>query len=212
MEFVWHWEQTPLEAWAGFTVRVGKASRTPEKIVALGELVEYSGFKCERYELEDGLTCQLAVSDRSSSRDIQATRREQPELPVSGDKRSGVIIFDGDRIVANFISDGDMFDHRYRTVVDAEYRRRGLAQRAVLEWYKHVRRPRIVSSQRLSPAGAKVFLSVHSAVYAWASQHGKSLPDKVLREMETKAETTQLVEAINRVESTGEPFVIGLGG
>ena len=212
MDFVWHWEQTPLEAWAGFVLWDGRHKNVPKRLVDTFDRVEASGFRCERYELGGGLTCQLAVSDRSSSRDVQATRAEHPELPVSGDRRSGVIIFDGERIAANFISDGNLYDHAYRTVVAPEYRGRGLAQRAVLEWYKRVRRPRVVSKQRLNVAGAKVFLAVQSSVYAWALQHGKAVPDKVLRELETRAETLQLKEAMARVQSTGEPFVIGLGG
>lgn len=198
----------PRELLYGSTLWSGKYQNADPRLVGIDETVEHSHFRCERYELADGFTCQLAVSDRSSSKDIQGTRVEQPGLPVSGDRRSGVIVFHGDRIAANFISDGNMYEHSWRTVVDADYRGRGLAQLAVLEWNKRVRRPRVISKQRLNPVGVKVFLSAQLAVYAWAVQSGKQVPEKVLRELETRAETTEIAEAMARVQKTGEPFVI----
>lgn len=200
---LWRWEQTPLEAWRGFRFWIPKPVPIP---------LEGSPFKVESQPLPGaaGLRFQLAVSDCSSTKDVQETRAAQPDLPVTGknDRRSGVLVLDGDRIVGGYVIEGFIYLQNYRIVVHPDYRGRRLSTLMVLEWYKRVQRPEIVAPQRMNPWGVRAFLSAQNAVYDWAVKTGKAVPDKVLREMETKAETNRILAVLAEVERTGETMVL----
>lgn len=220
---LWRWEQTPLEAWVGFKFWV-----PPPNASLLRE--EVSPFKVEPQPLEVGsdapdwarkLSFQFAVSDCASTKDIQETRAAQPYLPVTGaghDRRSGVLVLDENRrakklnpIVAGYVIEGALYFQSYRIFVRPEYRKLkpvGLGALMVLEWYKRVMRPEVVSPQKMNPWGVRTFLAAQHAVYDWAVRSGKTVPDKVLREMETRTETNRILEVLAEVERTGEAMVL----
>jgi hypothetical protein len=197
----WRWEQTPLEAWRGFTFWV-----PPPVEIRL----EVSKFRSEKQALDGapGLHFQLGVSDKSVTRDINETRVEQPDLPPSGDRRSGVIALDGDCIVGGYIIDGTFHLQSHRIVVHPDYRGRRLSALMVLEWYKRVKRPETVAPQKMNPYGVRAFLSAQNAVYDWAVRSGKQVPDKVLYEMKTGDETSMILSLLAEVERTGRAVVL----
>ena len=194
-ELVWRWQQTPIEGWRGTTIWIPP----PAKIS-----LEVSGFGVERHALEGfpQLSYELAVSDCSATEAIKRTRAGQPELPISKDKRSGVLVFEQEHIVAGFVINGNRVHQSYRIVVRHDYRGHGLAKRMMLEWYRQVKRPVGIAPQKMNPLGVRTFLAGLHLAYAWAVETGQEVPDKVLSEMASKEETRRILGILAKVEAS----------
>lgn len=165
-------------------------------------------FLCEHTPLHDGYSYQLALSDISSSTGIRFLREQQPELPLSGDRRSGVVIFHGDRIVASAIIEGFTVFSDMKVAVHPDYRGQGLGTRSLLEWFKTVQRHPVLGVRKVTPNGFRAIIKALTDTYAWAVEQGKTVPDKVLREMETGEEMASIRSQVERVELTGEHRIV----
>jgi GNAT superfamily N-acetyltransferase len=164
---LWRWEMTPREYMAGYTY-------IPEGIAA-HLVLETKPFLCPRLPLEGTeYTYQLAIAESSPSPDIRLKGQNQ-DLPRSGDDRSGVLIFHGDRIIASTV-----FMAHHATVVHPDYRGQGLAHRMLFEWESRTKRV-AVAIHRITLATAKVLLRSHREVVERAAAEGKPVPERVIR-------------------------------
>jgi GNAT superfamily N-acetyltransferase len=205
-DLVWRWEVGIWDLWKGFKFW------TPPSLKPLPQEV-MPFMVCPRTPLEgyDGLEFQLGVSDRSCTKEVRELREAQPDLPTTGprDTRSGVMVLAGDLIVASYTMEGKRYLQDYRIVVHDDYKRKGLATRMLLEWYKVTKVPSSYSRQRMNVHAVPTFLSGAHATYTWAVEQGKDVPDHILREMETKEETTRILELLDEVKTTGKPAIVG---
>jgi GNAT superfamily N-acetyltransferase len=204
-ELRWRWELGIWDTWEGFKFLVPPNVPIPIEAIPFME--------CPRTPLEgyDSLEFQLGVSTCSSTVDIHTLRNALPDLQGTGqkDRRSGVVVLAGDEIVANYVIAGNRYHQNFRIVVRDDYKRRGLATRMLLEWHKVTPTQLNRSKQRMNPWAVPTFLSGIHAAYAWAVDQGKEVPDNVLREMETKEETTRILELLDEVKATGKPAIVG---
>jgi GNAT superfamily N-acetyltransferase len=177
---LWRWEMTPAEYMAGYeyiTEALGRSSK-----------LETTPFECPRLPLEGTpYTYQIAVSDRSPSIDIRAIARHHPELPRSGDDRSGVLVLDGDRVIASV-----MFMKDHPMCVHPDYRLQGLASRMFVEWDSRTKRL-WVSPHRITLASAKVLLRSHRKVVERAVEEGKPVPERVIRAIHEGTEAAEIL-------------------
>lgn len=169
--------------------------------------LETKPFDCERLPI-DGLEYQVAVSDCSASLDAKAIRAGQPDVPISGDRRSGVLLLDGNKIVGGMVIKGFKVHENYTLIVHEDYRGQGWGQRMIERWLRHVKRRKAIVPQNGSPIALRTFLASLNRVYTWAVDSGLFVPPKVREEMETQVETNRLKEIASEVERTGEPIRI----
>lgn len=174
------WEMTPSEYAAGFTY----VSDTKTADLRL----ETTPFPCPRLPLSGTeYTYQIAMSAQSPSYAVQAIAGLNPEIPVSGDQRSGVLVFHGDTIIAsaNFVA-------THNTVVHPDYRNQGLATRILLEWIVLVKRP-FVSIENITLVAVKALLRAHREAVERAVAAGKPVPERVIRAIQEGAETAAIL-------------------
>jgi len=108
-------------------------------------------------------------------------------LPRSGDQRSGVLVFDGDKIIASAI-----FLATHSLVVHPDYRNQGLAARLFLEWHAATKRP-FVSIHNITLATVKTLLRAHREVVERAVAAGKPVPKRVISAIQDGAETAAIL-------------------
>jgi hypothetical protein len=199
----WHWELTPREALGGYIIRV-----PPQRPL----LRETKPFALPYESVEGtGLRLQWGVSSRSLCLDVKAIREFAPQLPDSaadGDRRSGILFFDGDTLVGYYVILGFSLSSDHRVWIHEDYRGSDLGQRVLLEWQKRVPRCQTKDPQKLNPGGAKTFLRVRSKLYRWAIDQGYDVPDKVRRELDTGAEAAAIDAKIALVLETRKPQTI----
>jgi len=183
----WRWELTPSELLAGFTYV--PASKTAHLTL------DATPFPCPRLPLEGtDFTYQLALSAKSTALDIQALRGQHPELPVSADPRSGILVYHGDRVVASLTVPGK--SGGYHFFVQDEYRNQRLAFRMLVEWCGQTKRPRALSYQPLTPLSARALLAAHREVVERALAAGKPVPDRVVQAIQEGEETATILRQL----------------
>jgi hypothetical protein len=199
-EQFWNWELTPAEIFSGVTF--GKSGPVRE----LG--LEIKPFACEKRVLEGTpFEFQLALSDSSVSPEIQRLRRTHPELPLSGDRRGGVLVFDGPKIIGNCIVPGLQTYPGYRMVVHTDHRQQQLAFRMLLEWCRHTKRPRSLPLTGVTVISSKAWLAVHSELVKWAVKTGRHVPEHVLTALASGEEARRILQRATEVENIELPPV-----
>jgi hypothetical protein len=197
---IYRWLLTPRELFEGFHfIKSGPASRISLEVLP---------FACERHPLVGTpYEYQLALSDSSVSEDIKFARAASPELPLSGDRRSGVLVFDGPKIVGSLVIPGNLATHGYKIVVkpapDDEargYRREGLAVRMITEWCWDTKRPRVIPNQGITLYAAKALIAAHRVCVARAVERGLPVPQRVLDAVASGDEAAQVVRDAQVVE------------
>lgn len=207
----WHWNLTPLEALGGYEIRIPlvPAALVTERLPMVG--LPYLPFG-------DGLMFQYGVSSLSLAPDMIQVRCFTPGLPDPGEhrkeRRSGILVFDGDQVVGYYIIDGmrSRPQPEHRVWVDPDYRgtKKGAGQmgaRILLEYQKWIPRCHAVG-QQLNPRGCETFLAVRPMLYQWAEAQGKRLSSKVRRELETGEEDSKIRRKIAQVRNTGISQII----
>jgi hypothetical protein len=189
----WRWELTPRELLGGFEL----VDAEP-----VGSLAECRPFACAQLPLDGTpFRYQLALSDRSLARDVVLIRAAQPELPLSGDRRAGVIVLDGEQIVASLVIPGNLVPQGYRlwvrpgSVSTPTYRRQGLAFRALVEWCCQTRRPPVLTGQKITVPAARALLAAHRVVVERAVRAGIPVSRRVVEAVEAEEETPWLSKA-----------------
>jgi GNAT superfamily N-acetyltransferase len=198
VEQFWNWELTPAEIFSGVTF--GKS----EPVRKLG--IEVKPFACEKQALEGTpFEFQLALSDSSKSPEIQRLRRAHPELPLSGDRRGGVLVFDGPKIIGNCIVPGLQTYPGYRMVVHPDYRQQQLAFRMLLEWCRYTKRPKTLPLTGVTVISSKAWLAVHSELVKWAVKTGRHVPEHVLAAIASGEEARRILQRATDVENMELP-------
>lgn len=148
-------------------------SRFKPDILGIGNRTRVApqGFGCPRVPLDGtGFTYQLAVS-RKAQTDVGGDG-----LPDSGDSRSGVIVFDGDRIVSSYVASA-ISRHRH-LAVDKAYRGQGLGVLMVELWMREATFSR-ASIGLISYRSASIAVESYRRAVAWAVDSGKDVPADV---------------------------------
>jgi hypothetical protein len=189
----WSWELTPNELFAhGTFIPTEKASMLT---------LETRPFTCAKKPLEGtAFSYQLAVAERSRSLYLREVRRLHPELPVSGDERSGVIVFDGDLLIAAMIRPGLNMRHGGRSFVLPTYRRLGLSRRISAEFRYHIPFSPADARLQYTPPSTRSALASHKIVVLRAVQEGKPVPSRVLEAVTAGDEAARLIEEADRVQ------------
>jgi GNAT superfamily N-acetyltransferase len=183
----WRWELTPSELLAGFSYV--PSSKTAHLVL------DETPFLCPKLPLEGTeFTYQLALSANSKALDIQALRDHHPELPVSKDPRSGVLVFHGDRVVASLIVPGKAGGYHF--VVHPEYRSQRLAFRMLVEWCGQTKRPRALRHQPLTPTSVRALLAAHREVVERALLVGKPVPDHVVQAIRSGKQAASILKGL----------------
>lgn len=191
-------ELTPRELFAGFRF----IQSAPAKRLSV-EALPFTGPKLDLGGTP--FSFQLAVSNRSVSQNIQAIRAGQPELPVSGDRRSGVIVFNGAEIIGSLVIQGNLTGQGYRMAVSSPYRREGLAHKMLVEWCWSTKRVRTLPDQGITVYAAKALLSAHREIVARAVALGMPVTGRVREAVESGAEAEQIIREAMLVESLVRP-------
>lgn len=187
------WELTPRELFNGFHfIKSGPARGLP---------VEVLPFKCVKQPL-DGTPYefQFAVSDTSVNPEIKFAREAGPGLPLSGDRRSGVLVFDGSEIIGSLIIPGNLVTHGYRATVKPAHRQKGLAVRMIVEWIWATKRSLSIPKQGITLYAAKALLAAHKLCVARAVERGLPVPQRVLDAVSSGEEAAQVVRDAQVVE------------
>jgi len=193
-QMCWRWELTPAELFAGFSF----IKSEPAKDLAL----ERRPFDGVPYHTLEGTSFvyQLAISDRCVTADMLAIRRVQPQLPVSGDRRSGVLVFDDGRIIGACVIPGLQVLQGYRMVVHPDYRQHGLAFRMLVEWCWQTKRQKVLPTQGVTLNSAKALLKSHKIVVERALAKGFPVPSQVTQTVERGEEAARIIKEATRIE------------
>lgn len=186
------WTQTPKE-WFSCIV----PTHTQDNNVTL----EVLPFKTNKKPLEGtSYTYQLALSDSSVSHDAQQLHKARPRLPLSGDRRCGILVFDGQKIVASYVIPGHSEHAPRRVIVHRDYRGQKLAQKMLEQWYKEV--PTIVgaSKQPINVAAIKTFLAAIKNVVAWAATKDLTMDPQVRDAWASGAEAAEIIAKVQAAE------------
>lgn len=170
----WRWELTPAELLSRF--KISDSEDLPVRI-------ETKPFTCKKLPLEGTpYFYQLAVSRRSLDKNMISVRRGQPELPESGDRRSGILVFCEDKIIASCVIAGLQPNEGYRLVRLAQHVGQGLVKKMLTEWLWQTKTSRVavLPIQTITRKSAKALLVGHKALVLRAIKEGLPVPAAVI--------------------------------
>lgn len=198
----WHWELTPAEILHGCLIGKSPAGANPLPQLAFScpklavpapapepapEVEGESGAEPVSVEPApvlppspfEGITYQLALSRRSAASEARELCQQHPDVPDSGDERSGVLLFAGEQLIGSFEI------HKpwtFSLAVDEKYQGKKLGQLMLLLWFQNVKCPTgsIFRNQLLSKDSVKVFQQAHAELLDWAQANGHEVPKRVL--------------------------------
>jgi hypothetical protein len=187
------WELTPRELFEGFNfIKTAPAKDLPSEVLP---------FKCERQLLEGTpYEFQLAVSDRSVSQEVQFAYEADSSLPLSGDRRAGVLVFAGQEIIGGLIIPGNLAHNGYKITVKPGHRQEGLAVRMITEWIWATKRSPTIPKQGITLYAAKALLAAHKVCVARAVERNLPVPQRVLDAIAYGEETAQVLQEAQAVE------------
>jgi len=197
---IYVWEQTPKE-W--FTcIRPVPSHRTADTVT-----VEATPFVCAKKRLlGTNFFYQLALSESSLAEDVRAIRQACPTLPLSGDTRSGVLIFDGNKIIASYLFPGTYTRNERRLAVHPDYRGQGLAKLMVSQWQREVPTVDTIPPQTVNVAAVRTMFSAIKMTLAWAVSSGKVVPQRVRDAWSAGTEEAEILAELLKVEqASGSP-------
>jgi hypothetical protein len=199
-ELSWYWERLPAQLFDRgqfFFIGSRKLSGRINQ--------EVRPFSASKLPLSDTpFFYQLALSNRSVAVEVRDLHFAQPEIPLSGDRRAGVLVFDGEQIVGSLIIQGHIVGEGYKMVVNPKYRQQGLANRLLVEWCWQTKRRRVLPRQGITLLSAKALLSAHKTVVERAVQAGCPVPKQVLGAVALGRESARIVEEASRAEVKAE--------
>ena len=218
VDLVWRWEQTPFQHFDNYVFRIREVP--PERELQpqdkpLHSRSPLTGAIPQHSLPGTKLSFQVAVSGNTLNREAQAIRAAQPELSVSGDGRTGLVLFDGPHIIGSFLhSTGGLFEEDSILAVTRNYRGDRpefgrLSQRILLEWQKRVMRTPTRFQERLYWWSVKPFLLAHRDLCQWAVDSGKPVPEAVRAELKSGAQFQFLLEKLETAKQTGWSYIVG---
>lgn len=188
--FVYYWTLTPKEL---LSCLVPVNSRDRSRIS-----LPVASFKLPKLSLVGtSYTYQLGVSANSLSEDMKGILKEFPGIPVTGDRRSGILIYQGSKIIGSYLIPGSYTKDFRLIYVHEGFRKQGLGTRMVEQWYREVPRAMSLSKQLVNVMAAKTFLKAHANVVRWAVAEGKDVPQRVQDAVNSGAEAAEILARLN---------------
>lgn len=183
-ETAWVWERLPTE----ILERSVLARNAPSSL-----LVDQRPFASQRIELDDELSYQLALASHSNP-NAKILRSLHPDLSLSGDSRSGVLLYQNNIAVGSLIVNSS---GGYSVSVLPEHRELGHAQRMFELWYKKVR---IIldSTHIINAGGLGAFLAAHEGSVKSALAIDAPVPKNVWRSIETGSDADKLFSRVRK--------------
>lgn len=134
-----------------------------------------------RVPFRDGLKAQIAVAQRSFNNHIKALRADNPDQPISGDRRSGILVFDGDRIVASLTSAGrSSAKVDFIMFVDEDRQGHGLAVDMWVAWNMAFCEYNVLPRNVETVAARKILIKAHRRIVELAVERGETVPQYVI--------------------------------
>lgn len=193
----WRWEMTPAEIFGGF-----KFSKTSYITIGIPKMPFRAAVP--HMPLPDSFfTFQLALGDASVSAEIIGIRNEQRELTRVPGRRSGVHVYDGERLVASLEIDGMRHTGGYEMFVLPRYRSMGLGAKILTEWCYRTCRPLFeVPRQSITLPSTLALLAAHRNVVLRAQLAGRVVPQRVINAIDCGEEAAQILKEAERVEKS----------
>lgn len=194
MQIDYRWMVTPAELFACFV-----PTHTADNALTVPTL----GFPGGRKKPLSGTPYlyQLGVSDTSVAVDIKPVLAAFPDLPTTGDSRSGVILYHGNIIIGAYTIPGQVTNNLRRIVVREGYQGQGLATRMVEQWFREIPGPLNMPRQPINVRAVKAFLTAHKNLVEWAVANGKPVPQKVRDAVASGAEAEGILKRLVPVEN-----------
>jgi hypothetical protein len=185
------WELTPSQLFACFAF-VKSGVTVP---------MEVKPFTSPHQPLEGTpYTYQIGLAAAPRMQYLQTMKSTALTAPLSGDNRSGVLILNGKQVIASCIVPGVYTTDPYSLVVDASYRRQGLATRMVEMWLRTMRHNDAIPMQHINANAARTFLKAHANVVTWAKAQGKQVPPEVILAIARGGEAAEILRRAAQVE------------
>ena len=197
MATVYRWTLTPKELYSCF-----KPIKSGESRVVL----PVKPFKGPRRPLEGtSYSYQLGVSDTSAAVDIAPIYREHPNLPLTGDRRAGILVYNGNLIIGAYLVMGNVARDSRRIIVREKYRGQDLAARMIEQWFREVPGATEIPRQPINVMAVRAFLKAHTNAVNWAIAKGKDVPKKVRDAVASGKEAEEILKGLSAVEKAPVP-------
>lgn len=175
----WRWEIAAEPAFAN--IKFIRSARAHDRPNRLPEPFDLDFKRNPDHPLGDtGLTYQAGLSPISQQPDVALLLAAYPDLPKTGDHRSGLLACDGKKVVGGYYMIGSPTRSPWVFYVHPEYRGKGLAREMVLQWNKITPRLIVQPHRIMSYSAGCVFMSAYLATIEWALQAGKDVPQEVI--------------------------------
>jgi hypothetical protein len=194
MTLVYRWAQTPKELFDCFA---------PVNSQEVRVVLPTTPFKLPKRPLAGTpYLYQLGMSDTSVAQDAILMHKECPSIPLTGDRRTGILVYHGNLLIAAHIIPGNLNREPRQIIVREGYRKQGLGSRMVEQWYREVPGVLDVPKQPISIMAAKTFLKAHEMVVRWAITNGKDVSQKVKDAIANGKEKAEILAKLNLVENS----------
>jgi hypothetical protein len=155
---------------------------------------------------------QIGVSDTSVAVDIAPIYRAFPDLPLSGDRRAGILVYDGNLIIGSYLTMGNLARDFRRIIIRDKYRKKGLATRMVEQWFREIPGATDIPRQPINIMAVKTFLKAHANTVNWAVANGKDVPQKVRDAVASGQEAQEILAGLPAVENAPPRRNASFGG
>jgi hypothetical protein len=191
---VYRWTITPNTLYGCFVPTQSQSNRVN---------LPHKGFDMKKKPLQGTpYTYQCGVGASSRAEDIIPVVKEHPEVPRTGDSRSGIVVYHGTMIVGAYITPGNISRSLRQIVVKEGYRGQGLATRMIEQWFREVPGVLDIKPQPINIGAVKAFLNAHENVVNWAVASGKSVPQEVIDAVSAHTEYDDILAKLPPVEAT----------
>lgn len=142
------------------------------------------GIGLDMHPLEDTpYQYQVGISLRSRNPNFIEWRDRCPDLEPTDGNHSGVVLFDGEKIIGGYTARAVHTRPNWDIIVHADYRNQGLMTLAMAQWFKAA--PFAALSPRpITERGKKAALSAHKLYLRYAIEHGEPVPQNVIDSMD----------------------------
>lgn len=145
---------------------------------------------------------QIAVSTTSAEVETRFIREDCQAFLTSSTKHSGILAFDGDRIIASYLMPGNRSEVEHLLAVHPAYRGKNLAARIIEQWFRETPGVVGIPNQPIHIVAAKAFCKAHRDVTRWAQETGRPIPPEVVEAFRTGEQQRKLLADIERVQNS----------
>lgn len=149
---------------------------------------------------------QLGVSPTSTAAEIKPVVQAYPDLPITGDSRSGVIVYDGHWIVGAYIIPSQVTLRQI--VVRKEYQGKGLAKRMLEQFMREIPGVTEIPKQPINIRAVKAFLGAHKNLVGWAVATGKPVPQRVRDAVSKGEQEAAILKSLELAEKSPAPMML----